>query len=135
MRFEIRISVVFAILLSVTLLAGSFQTASSGEDSELEKNMKAIGKSMKAIKALVAKGEVAGVKENAELIAADVVKIKTLEPPINKDRKAEMGPLADKSAESAKALAAVTDAAELKAKFDALGMSCKKCHDIFQPEE
>ncbi|MCZ7581996.1 MAG: hypothetical protein M5R36_00975 [Deltaproteobacteria bacterium] len=116
-------------------LIGGPAVLSADEDSELEKAMKPIGEKMKALKQTVAMGKNVGVKENAEYIAANVGKAKDHEPPINKDRKAEIPALADEAIAAAKALAAAEGTPDVKAKFFALGNSCKKCHDIFQPEE
>lgn len=130
MRFRTRFLALFVLALftvaSVSALAA---------DNPLETLMKGVGKSMKTIKAAVQGGQTAGIAEAANSIAAEVVKAKNYDPPKAKDRKAEIPALADECADAAKALAAATTPDDVQAKYKALGASCKKCHDIFQPEE
>ncbi|MCL4233257.1 MAG: cytochrome c [Deltaproteobacteria bacterium] len=130
MQFKSRFLALFMVsmflVVSVSALAA---------DDPLETLMKGIGKSMKTIKAAVQGGQTAGVADAANAIAAEVVKSKNFDPPKAKDRKAEIPALADECAAAAKALAAATTPDDVQAKYKALGASCKKCHDIFQPEE
>ncbi len=122
-----------AIFVMATFLVVSVSALAA--DDPLETLMKGVGKSMKAIKAAVQGGQTAGIADAANSIAAEVVKSKNFDPPKAKDRKAEIPALADECAAAAKALAGATSPDEVQAKYKALGASCKKCHDIFQPEE
>ncbi|MCC6159387.1 MAG: cytochrome c [Deltaproteobacteria bacterium] len=130
MKFHSRFLALFVtamfLVVSVSALAA---------DDPLEKLMKGVGKSMKTIKAAVQGGQTAGIAEAANFIAAEVLKSKDHDPPQAKDRKAEIPALSDECAAAAKALAAATTPDDVQAKYKALGASCKKCHDIFQPEE
>ena len=122
---------VMCALVAVFVFSGVL----SAEDEPFEKPMKMIGTAMKALKPAVINGDMAVVKTNAETVATQIESIKNLEPPINKDKKAQLPVLADKSIEVAKALAAATDATTAKAKYADLGASCKACHTLFQPSE
>ncbi len=112
-----------------------FSTALLADDGPFEKPMKAVGAAMKALKAAVAKGDLAVVKTNAEIIAKNVATVRTFEPPINKDKKDQLPGLADKAVAAANALATVTNVADAKAKYQELGKRCKACHDLFEPPD
>ncbi|MCB1153856.1 cytochrome c [bacterium] len=122
-------------LLATAMMMALAATQVKAADSKIEGPMEDVGKAFKKIKKIVKDGEYEDVSTLTSFMAEKMESVKNEEPPQAKERTSEFPGLMDESIAAVKKLGEAKDYASLKASFMDMGMSCKKCHDIFQPEE
>ncbi len=105
---------------------------------DLEDIMKANGRNYSAIEKGIKKGKFEGLPAKAQDIASSATKIKSFEPPINKEQKGSFDALADQLQADAQELKAVLQEARTSsglASLKQMEQTCAACHRAFIPKK